>query len=661
MTAFARLLSVVLLALAALSALGCSVSKIAGAGDVELTYEMHADPVPAAFGEDVRARVLQRLSAAQIGADVVEEGRSVRVVVDEELATAADNLVTWSGTLALHAPTPSYDVSMHEGPGLTVRAEPLPDGGVDRHYVGSRAAVTRAAQQLSVDRQHLVVAEPIWSSSKTASPPLWRTRIVAKEPLGELGDGVLVSWSEGGALRLRAQPKTAGAEAIGAAHRRAKAGALPEILVRGKTSLGAPSVEADALIVTFGEGPAAYARAQDERRLLTTPRLPMLRRTGAEGLPPNTRLAAACFVLPVLLSLGWLAFVRRFDRAHPEPMWLVLVTFLLGAAATIPAALVELALVRISPWLDPRLVSFGGQLFALPLSFVVLTVVVGATEEGAKLLGTAFAARRPEFDEPVDGIVYGIVSSLGFAAAENIEYFTMVRLAAPTVIARTFMSVPAHMFFGAIWGYALGAYLVDRNRARVVRFALLAAAAHGLFDALLGTDGTALLAVLLNVVLASVFVALIRRALRHGVVSQESARIPDAERLFVRVGRPNAFTFAAVSVHVLAAGIFMLGAWYQLTRHRTSLTFVVGSSVMLALLGVAAYGVAATVPLDVAIDDHGVTFAGATRPWKSVRGFEVRGDKVVLECEGGPILLGPGSPSAVERIAAALSARLARG
>src|SRR6185437_8208100 len=102
--------------------------------------------------------------------------------------------------------------------------------------------------------------------------------------------------------------------------------------------------------------------------LLGTPRLPPLRRVDAVGLPPNHLLMTACLVVPILLSLAWLVFVRRFDRAHPEPMWLIGVTFLLGAVSTLPAATAEELLAGSTKWLDPNLVTYGGQMFAFPLS-----------------------------------------------------------------------------------------------------------------------------------------------------------------------------------------------------------------------------------------------------------------------------------------------------
>lgn len=632
---------------------------LAGSDDVELTYEIDAidgaiagDP----FGQDLRALVLGRLGAGRTSADVTQDGRRVKIVVDESFGPHVDELVTWTGTLLALDPDPDVELAAPDSKsGVVARSE-----GGERFYEGSRADVVRAIESWPVDRGHRILAEPIWDSATDRKPVRWRTRVVRAAPLGEIGNGALVGWGEGPTLRIRGLRGSVTESVIHEARTRL----TPPVLARGRISLGRPTYEVpaagEALSIAFGAGAEAYARAQHERQLLTTARLPPLHRLGAVGLPPNRSLAIACLVVPIVMSLAWLAFVRRFDRAHPEPIWLIAITFVLGAVVTLPAGFAELLLSGASPWLDPSLVTFGGRWLALPLAFAVFTVVVGLSEEGTKRIASQFAVRRKEFDEPVDGIVYGIVASLGFAAAENIRYFAIGRMTAPLVIARCFMSVPAHMFFGAIWGYALGAKLVD-PKMRTWPWLLGAAAIHGLYDALLATEGAGLLAVMLNVGLASLFVVLVRSALRHGVVTPEMLAIRPEERRLFRVGRPALFWGSAALLHMLALGIFFLGAYYQLARYRPSGVFVIGSSVMLALLAVAALGVSATVPLDVAIDDYGVTFAGAARAWKNIRGFAVKADRVELDCEAGPIHLGPASETMVRAIAGELTARLGDG
>lgn len=614
--------------------------------DVQLTYEAADAPTTTGFGDDLRALVLARLSAVGIGADVSQADKRLSVVVGERRERLVDELVAWSGTLTVLEDASDAPYVPEEGSTRIARA----DGPATlRRSEGERADLAEIAYRTRDEPGHRVLVEALWETSDNGDPPLYRTRVVRSKPLAELADGIAVGRGEEGTLLLLVTPGSRAERDLAALR-----GRRDVVIARGDTSLGVPTWLPQGLQLSFGHGLAAYSRAAQEKQLLTTPRLPPLRPYTAERLPPNTTLALACLVLPLLLSLGWLGFVRRFDRAHPEPLWLIGATFALGAASTVPAGFLELYATRISPWTDARIVSMGGAPIALPFATLVLTLVVGLVEEGCKFLGAAFAVRRREFDEPVDGIVYGIVSSLGFAAAENFGYFAQSRLTAPLVIARCFMSVPAHMLFGAIWGYALGARLID-GKVRVWRFLVLSGFAHGLFDALLSTSGGAVFAVLLNTLLASVFVFLVRRALRHGVLDDLSRAIPHDERLLFRVGRPTLFVLSALALHILAFCIFLLGAWYQLSRHRPSSTFVVGSSIMVALLAVAAWGISATLPLDVAIDAYGVTFAGAARAWRKIHGFRVEGRHVELECEAGPLVIGPADEATLSELSGVLA------
>lgn len=102
----------------------------------------------------------------------------------------------------------------------------------------------------------------------------------------------------------------------------------------------------------------------------------------------------------------------------------------------------------------------------------------------------------------------------------------------------------------------------------------------------------------------------------------------------------------------------MLGGWYQLAHHRPSAAFVIGSSVMLALLAISAFGVSATMPLDVAVDDYGVTFAGAARTWSRIRSFRLDGDRIEIDCDAGPVVLGPGNPTVMTELAARIRSRM---
>ncbi len=591
---------------------------LAGTNDAALEYRVEADQ--GAKGVDpatAAASVKGRLNAAQTLADVdVTPAGTVRVVVDSEAATAVDALLHWRG-------------------------------GLDAYLVDD------AADPAHLDPAHAALAERTGDTT-------WRTCVVATPPVVRIGTREIPFTSVDAVLHGRAVslglPPGALEPLQAAAKRR---GAQRVAVVRDRSLLATLSIGDAAkapLELVFGDDIAAYTRAYHARLLLESPSLPTLARTSSAALPVRWGLALACALLPLAISLAWLSFVRRFDRARPEPLWLVLATFALGALSVLPAGLAEYVLSGATPWLDPSIVTLGGQLIALPLAAAVSTLVVGIPEEGAKLLAVwALAFRRREFDEPVDGIVYACAAALGFAAAENVKYFAFGRMSGSVIAIRGFLTVPAHMFFAAIWGYALGQTLVSRRR-RVLAFAGLAAVAHGVFDAMLSIGGLQIFATLLVLGLAIGFVVLLRRSLGHGAVvrvpapeqegpSTEPAPASLLERASWRVGSPGAFYTCAAGMVFCAFALTVLGTAYELLQHRVGTVFVAIASVVLALFGVAAYGVSETVPLDAFVDAQGLTFSGTRTPWRALRSASVSGKGrrayVVLETTEGPARVGP--------------------
>ncbi|HWL86963.1 MAG TPA: PrsW family intramembrane metalloprotease [Polyangiaceae bacterium] len=439
----------------------------------------------------------------------------------------------------------------------------------------------------------------------------------------------------------------------------------PLAIVLADTVLAVQQVEGSPIVVSFGDDLDSYARADRARRLLESGRAPMppLTKLAERKVPPRWDVALLGLFLPVLLSFGWLSFVRRFDRAHPEPRWLVAVTFALGGASALVAFAVEYALVHATPYLDPSRMTLGGQWFALPLALAVFTLVVGAVEEGAKWLGvSAFALRRREFDEPVDGIVYGVAASLGFAAVENIRYFAVGRLATSMVVLRAFTSVPAHMFFGAIWGYALGRKLVA-PRTRVWAFLLLAALLHGAYDTFLSMHYLVYLTLVLHIVLTSLFVVLLRRALRRGVIAHGEVIPESTRRLSFAFGSRATFAFWVIALHVAALAIVALGIQQGSRSQSVNLAFLAAASALFVLFAVCAHGLCASLPLEAVVDENGITFGGASRAWNEIQSFDRRkvrhmfGEafEIVVHSPKGPLRIGPGKEDATKTLAACLS------
>ncbi len=596
---------------------GCS-PHLAGTNDASLEYEVEADPATGEVLDVSLAAVLARarLSAAQISADVDVDvdTRRIRVVIDADGAGAVDSLLLWRGGLRV------------------LRAD---RGGASAPPAGS-------------------------TTTASAETPLIEALPIASVDTALRGRALALTFPPGSRDRL-------------AAERASNPNAIVT-LSRDRTPLASLPIEqalATPLVLPFGDDVVAYARAARARALLGSPVLPPMRRASAARLPSDRGLAAACAILPFALSFAWLAFVRRFDRARPEPIWLVVATFALGGLSVVPAGLAEMGCAAATPWLDPSVMTLGGQAWALPIAIAVFSIVVGFAEEGSKFLGAwSLARHRREFDEPIDGIIYGCAAALGFAAVENIKYFAIGRMSGVVIAVRAFISVPAHMFFGAIWGYALGRQLVSRKTS-VLAFFVLAAVAHGTFDALLSTDGMQLASTLLVVALAFGFVAMLRSALRYGVVRPsrpvadgapltESVPAGELPRTYFRVGSPAAFYASAAGIIACAFALTLIGGGYEFLHHRIGIVFVTLATVILALFGLAAYRASATIPLDVAIDAQGVTLGGALTPWRAIVSMrvEVAGKRadVVLHTTESVVRLGPATQETAHAIAASIRA-----
>ncbi|HEY9843479.1 MAG TPA: PrsW family glutamic-type intramembrane protease [Candidatus Obscuribacterales bacterium] len=173
----------------------------------------------------------------------------------------------------------------------------------------------------------------------------------------------------------------------------------------------------------------------------------------------------------------WLLYFYRKDRYDPEPLPLVLGTFLAGAVAVAPAIALEAPLEIL--W---RHLITDNQLF-YGVNFLFNVALV---EEGLKF-GLVYGFLYPlrDFDEPVDGLIYASAVALGFASAENLLY--MFQMGWDIILLRGFLTTLAHVLFACMWGMALGKarFLPHGHRAVILRGLLLAVVAHALYDWLL--------------------------------------------------------------------------------------------------------------------------------------------------------------------------------
>ncbi|MGO8763414.1 MAG: PrsW family glutamic-type intramembrane protease [Desulfobaccales bacterium] len=186
----------------------------------------------------------------------------------------------------------------------------------------------------------------------------------------------------------------------------------------------------------------------------------------------------------LLISTGmWVWVLRRYDRLQPEPIKVLLWVGLLGGFISIVPAIVFNIL--IDHFLG--LAGFIGDLsrrISLPLA-LYSAVFVGINEETWKFLATLSLVRKlPEFDEPIDGMIYAMTVALGFAAIENVEY--IVRFGPGVLVTRSLLSIPIHLVCGAIWGYGLArARFISKPRRyfkTALPYLLAAAVVHAAFD-----------------------------------------------------------------------------------------------------------------------------------------------------------------------------------
>ena len=177
----------------------------------------------------------------------------------------------------------------------------------------------------------------------------------------------------------------------------------------------------------------------------------------------------------IALALG-IYLTDRYDR---EPLHLLMKIFVFGGISILPVILVE----KIFAYLN----IFTGLLQIIYDAFIV----AGFTEEYFKrIIVMKYAYDHKAFNEKLDGIVYAVFTSLGFATVENILYVVFRYSDIRTVgIQRAIFSVPAHMLFAITMGYylSLAKYAKDqRERNYYLKISLLMPVLlHGLYDYIL--------------------------------------------------------------------------------------------------------------------------------------------------------------------------------
>ena len=176
-------------------------------------------------------------------------------------------------------------------------------------------------------------------------------------------------------------------------------------------------------------------------------------------------------IVPSILILLYFFLSDKFK----EPKGSIALVFFLGICICLPAGYINSFMENnFKDIFSERLLfSFLGPAWCEELlKFIILYYVV---------------LKRSEFNEPMDGIVYGVAVSLGFATLENYEYvfiyaekweiepYTMA-------ILRSYSAVPMHGLLGCVMGFYFGMYSFTANKKYLILCLLIPFIIHGLYN-----------------------------------------------------------------------------------------------------------------------------------------------------------------------------------
>jgi len=177
-------------------------------------------------------------------------------------------------------------------------------------------------------------------------------------------------------------------------------------------------------------------------------------------------------IVPSILIVAFFVMSDRFREPNKE----IIKIFAYGIIITIPAFYLNTALGAI---FTSRSVSenlIGSFLTAAPVEEVLKFCVL-----------YSLVYKMKDFNEPVDGIVYGVTVSLGFATLENIYYVYFLSdyfdsSARALAIGRSFSAVPAHGVFGATMGYFFMKYSFVKKQNNLFLCMFVPILLHGFYN-----------------------------------------------------------------------------------------------------------------------------------------------------------------------------------
>ncbi len=178
-------------------------------------------------------------------------------------------------------------------------------------------------------------------------------------------------------------------------------------------------------------------------------------------------------ILPSILIILFFVYSDKFR----EPRGQILKVFIYGILITIPAY-----------FFNTYLNAFWYNNFRVSEGLIGSFLTAAPVEEGLKLsILYFFVYKMKDFNEPIDGIVYGVTASLGFATLENFYYVYILADYFQTssmslAVARSFSAVPAHAVFGVFMGYFFMRYSFIKKRDNLFFAFIIPFVLHGCYN-----------------------------------------------------------------------------------------------------------------------------------------------------------------------------------
>ncbi len=170
---------------------------------------------------------------------------------------------------------------------------------------------------------------------------------------------------------------------------------------------------------------------------------------GIRGSLQGAPLILVGLLLALVPAAVWLIVFYLQDRAEPEPKQYVFGVFLLGVllAAAVGQPLIR-DFFRVNEWASG----------SLALRLLASICIIGITQEFLKYAAVRYSVfGSSEYDERIDGIIYGAAAGLGYATFLNVQYVIEnggVDLGIGAV--RIAVIALAHASFAGVTGYFLG-------------------------------------------------------------------------------------------------------------------------------------------------------------------------------------------------------------